>query len=83
MPSEYHLEINEPDNDKCIAGAYESKTPFGSFHVGDTIEGVSLNLSDNERTVRITRVKHILWENSSLIKHKICLSTESIGKERN
>lgn len=78
MPSEYHLEINEPGDDSCAAGAYESKNPFGSFHVGDIIEPCSMNLSEHVKSVRIKSVKHILWTSNSLVKHKICISTEVI-----
>lgn len=76
MPSEYHLEINEPGNDSCVAGTYESEKPFGSFHVGDTIAAISMNQNEHVNSVRITGIKHILWENKSNVKHKISISTE-------
>ena len=43
MKTQYLLEIYEPDMSDCVAGHYESDTPFGALCVGDEISGMSLN----------------------------------------
>ncbi|MBC3380425.1 hypothetical protein H8I69_15010 [Serratia fonticola] len=77
MKTEYHLEVYEPDDSSCVAASYQSNTPFGSLKVGEAIHGGSMNLSDQNRTVRITDIQHIFWQiENSHTAHKICVFTE-------
>lgn len=81
MKTQYHLEIYEPDMSDCVAGLYESDTPFGALSVGDEISGMSLNSSDRHKNLRIIKIQHIFWiiENSHM-SHKICVWTELLNK---
>lgn len=79
MKTEYHLEIYEPDDSDCVAGYYESNTPFHPLCVGDAIHGNSLNLSDRKFTVRVKDVQHIFLEvKDSHLTHKVCIFTEQL-----
>lgn len=81
MKTQYHLEIYEPDMSDCVAGHYESDTPFGALCVGDEISGMSLNLSDRHKNLRIVKIQHISWViEGSHMSHKICVSTELLGQ---
>ncbi|CAM6939525.1 hypothetical protein QDQ61_18860 [Citrobacter freundii] len=77
MKTKYVLEIYEPDDDSCVAGLYESDNTFGALHVGHEINGFSLNMTESQNSVKITKIEHILWEvPGSHITHKICVSTK-------
>ncbi len=77
MKTKYILEIYEPDDSSCVAASYESSTPFGALHIGDEINGHSLNMSESIKHLRITDIQHILWEiEGSHLSHKICVHTE-------
>ena len=77
MKTEYYLEIYEPNDISCVAASYESDTPFMPMHVGDAIDGGSLNLSDTNQSVRIRNIRHILWViEGSHTAHKVCVYTE-------
>lgn len=81
MKTQYHLEIYEPDMSDCVAGHYESSTPFGALCVGDEISGMSLNLSDRCKSLRIVKIQHIFWViEDSHMSHKICVWTELLDK---
>ena len=80
MVNEYHLEIYEPDDRSCVAGAYTSDTPFPPMHIGEAIHGNGLNLSENRQTVRIKDLQHIIWEIKGKFRHKLCVYTESLPK---
>ncbi len=77
IKTEYHVEIYEPNDSRCVAASYKSDSPFMAINVGDTVAGASLNLAENCQTLRIIEVQHIFWEIEGSHKaHKICLSTE-------
>ncbi|NAW91015.1 MULTISPECIES: hypothetical protein [unclassified Vibrio] len=77
MKTEYHIEIYEPNDDRCVAASYKSESPFMAINVGNTIAGASLNLAEVCQTLRVTEVEHIFWEiDGSHKAHKICLFTE-------
>jgi hypothetical protein len=79
MKTQYHLEIYEPDDRSCLLASYKSDTPFMSLSIGDSIHGMSMNLSDTEEFVRIKDIEHIFWViEGSHTGHKICVFTESI-----
>jgi hypothetical protein len=79
MKTEYHLEIYEPNDSSCVAASYQSDVPFMSMRVGDAIHGGSMNLSDTNKSVRITDIQHIIWEiKGSHTAHKICVFTEPL-----
>lgn len=79
MKTEYHLEIYEPDDSRCIAASYQSATPFATLSIGDAIHGGSMNLSDKNKSVRVKDIQHIFWEIAgSHTAHKICVFTELI-----
>lgn len=50
MKTQYILEIYDPEDLSCVAGLYESSTPFGALNVGDEISGHSLNHSESIKT---------------------------------
>lgn len=77
MKTNHYIEIYEPNDNSCVAAHYESETPFGALHVGDEINGASLNNTSDKRHLRITDIQHIFWEiEDSHIAHKICVYTE-------
>lgn len=77
MRTVYSLEIYEPDDIGCVAGYYESNTPFHPFSIGDSIHGNSLNLSERKFSVRVKDVQHIFWEiKDSHLTQKVCIFTE-------
>ncbi|HED1422515.1 TPA: hypothetical protein R4S64_004603 [Kluyvera georgiana] len=77
MKTKYILEIYEPEDDSCVAGLYESDNAFGALHVGQEINGLSLNLAESQKSVKITKIEHIFWEvPDSHTTHKICVSTK-------
>lgn len=81
MKTQYHLEIYEPDMNGCVAGHYKSDSPFGALSVGDEISGMSLNVSDRQKDLRIIKIQHIFWDiENSHTSHKICVWTELLDK---
>ncbi|EJB8414100.1 hypothetical protein [Vibrio navarrensis] len=77
MKMNYHLEIYEPEDPSCVAGYFESSSPFMTISVGDKISSHSLNQTDELKAVRVTKVEHILWEvENSHVAHKVCIYTE-------
>lgn len=77
MRTVYSLEIYEPEDSGCVAGYYESNTPFHPLNIGDAIHGNSLNLSDRKLSVRVKDVQHIFWEiKDSHLTQKVCIFTE-------
>ncbi len=53
MPTEYILEVYEPD-DRRAHNEYISSTPFSTFSVGDTIK------TETQGTARITSIGHMV-----------------------
>lgn len=79
MKTEYHLEIYEPDDSRCVAASYQSDTPFATLSIGDAIHGGSMNLSNTNKSVRVKDIQHIFWEiEGSHTAHKICVFTEPL-----
>ena len=77
MKIEYHIEIYEVNDSSCVAASYQSATPFMAINIGDIIHGGSMNLSNTNKTVRVSDIKHIIWEiEHSHIGHKLCVFTE-------
>ena len=80
MKTQYLLEIYEPDMSDCVAGYYENDTPFGALCVGDEISGMSLNLSERHKNLRIVKIQHNFWViEGSHMSHKICVWSELLG----
>lgn len=79
MKTEYHLEIYEPDDSRCVAALYQSDMPFSTLSIGDVIHGGSMNLSNTNKSVRVKNIQHIFWEiEGSHTAHKICVFTETL-----
>ena len=79
MKTEYHIEIYEVNDSSCVAAAYQSDTPFMAPNIGDAIHGGSMNLSNTNKTVRVSDIQHIIWEiEGSHIGHKLCIFTKSL-----
>lgn len=70
MPTEYKLEVYEPEDDRAHNGYYSSM-PFGAFSVGDTIK------TETQGTAYIKRVGHLVTQlpNSDKITHTTMLFT--------
>jgi len=69
MKTKYYLEIYDPEDEECIAGSFESETPFGALHVGEKIE--LLNYGND--VFEITKIIHFFWDlpNGGQTSHKI------------
>lgn len=79
MKTEYHLEIYEPNDSRCVAASYQSDTPFATLSIGDAIHGGSMNLSNTNKSVRVKDIQHIFWAiEGSHTAHKICVFTEPL-----
>ncbi|WP_434604091.1 hypothetical protein [Acetobacter oryzoeni] len=74
--NEYYLEIYEPDDASCVAGFYSSDQPFMAISVGDVINGTSLPDMSKKHHVRVTKIEHIIFTNTtSGVTHKVCVHT--------
>ena len=79
IPTEYHLEINSPGDDRCISASFVSSTPFGAINKGDVFPTCSLNLDDSpaRKPLEVTTVIHYIMEiPETRLIHKICVSTK-------
>lgn len=70
MPTEYILEVYEPD-DRRVHNEYISSTPFGSFSVGDTVK------TETQGTALIISISHMVSQlpESERITHITMLYT--------
>ncbi len=60
------------------AGAFVAYPAPG---IGDEISGMSLNLSERHKNLRIVNKQHIFWViEGSHMSHKICVWTELLGQ---
>ncbi|MEB7889190.1 hypothetical protein NGK36_07745 [Hafnia alvei] len=81
MKTQYYLEIYEPEDSSCVAGYFESDTPFGALNIGEQINGASLNNTEEKKHLRIKDIQHIFWEiEGSHLAHKICVYTEILKR---
>ncbi|GGY11292.1 hypothetical protein GCM10007160_42890 [Litchfieldella qijiaojingensis] len=79
LPTSYTLEVYEPNDDSCVAAAYDSDTPFVAIAVGDYINPKSLNLANKVDMLKVTSVEHMLWQiNGSHQVHKVCVRTQVV-----
>ena len=72
MPTEYVLEVYEPD-DRLTRNEYISSMPFGAFSVGDTVK------TETQGTARIISISHLVYQipGTETITHKTMIYTST------
>lgn len=78
LPTQYTIEIYEPNDDSCVAAVYHSKTPFMPIAQGDFINTSMFNMSAPQGILEVASVEHIFWIIEG--KHqtqKTCIRTKS------
>lgn len=77
LPTNYVLEIYEPEDDRTVAGVFDSNTPFMAISKGDYINTSIFPESSFPGLLQVTSVEHILFEiENSHQTHKVCLCTK-------
>jgi hypothetical protein len=75
----YILEIYGPDVDADTWISFESDAPFGAMSAGDLIRPQAFDEKPPMgAAIRITRIEHIVRNESQGLSHKICVYTTAI-----
>lgn len=77
IPTEYILEIYEPDDDSCVAASFKSDSPFMSVAKGDYINPDGFTMSEPKDILEVVSVEHLFWEiEGDHFTQKVCVRTK-------
>ena len=79
IPTEYILEIYEPDDDSCVAAAFKSDTPFMPASKGDYINTEGFTMSETKGILEVVSAEHLFWEiEGDHFTQKVCVRTKKV-----
>ena len=78
LPTEYMLEILEPDTSEDVVATFKGFQPFQTISVGDLINPRLWEGRYEGSIYRVVGVEHMIWEAEDMIKHKIVVFTEPV-----
>jgi hypothetical protein len=77
LPTEYTLEIYEPDDDSCVAAVFKSDTPFMPVAKGEYINTSGFTMSEAQGVLQVVSVEHLFWEvEGDHVAQKVCVRTK-------